>query len=145
MLEVKFYTAVEDELLAFAVIVAKYKDKWVFCKHKDRSTYEVPGGRREKGEEILETAKRELFEETGAVEYDLRPIAIYSVTGKDGGIVQPMESYGMLYYATIYRFDSLPEYEIEEIVLMEDYPENWTYPLIQPFLMERVLSVINNS
>ena len=65
MLEVKFHDNVSDELLKFAVIISKTNGKWVFCKHKERETYEVPGGRREVGESILETAKRELVEETG--------------------------------------------------------------------------------
>ena len=47
MLEVKFYDQVEDNLLKFAVIVSKTEGKWVFCKHKDRDTYEVPGGNRD--------------------------------------------------------------------------------------------------
>ena len=66
MLEVKFYDSVDDFLLKFAVIVSQSNGKWVFCKHKERDTYEVPGGHREAGESILETAKRELQEETGA-------------------------------------------------------------------------------
>ena len=65
MVEVKFYDNVADELLKFAVIISKTDNKWVFCKHKERETYEVPGGHREPGESILETAKRELQEETG--------------------------------------------------------------------------------
>ena len=66
MLKVKFYDTVNDELLKFAVIISQSNGKWVFCKHKERDTYEVPGGHREAGENILETAKRELQEETGA-------------------------------------------------------------------------------
>lgn len=30
-------------------------NKWVFCKHKERETYEVPGGHRESGETITDT------------------------------------------------------------------------------------------
>ena len=41
--EVKFYDTVNDELLKFAVIIAQSNAKWVFCKHKERDTYEVPG------------------------------------------------------------------------------------------------------
>ena len=48
-LEVKFYDTVNDELLKFAVIVSQSNGKWVFCKHKERDTYEVPGGHEELG------------------------------------------------------------------------------------------------
>lgn len=44
MLKVSFYHNIDDSLLKFAVIVSKSQGKWVFCKHKDRSTYECPGG-----------------------------------------------------------------------------------------------------
>lgn len=74
MIEVKFYENVDDSLLKFAVIIAKTNGKWVFCKHKERDTYEMPGGRREAGETILETAKRELREETGAIDFTLKPV-----------------------------------------------------------------------
>ena len=82
MVEVKFYDKVEDSLLKFAVIIAKTEGKWIFCKHKERDTLEVPGGHREAGETILETAKRELKEETGAVDFHIRPVCVYSVKGK---------------------------------------------------------------
>lgn len=47
MVEVKFYDEADDRLLKFAVIIAKTDNKWVFCKHRERETYEVPGGHRE--------------------------------------------------------------------------------------------------
>lgn len=59
MLEVKFYDTADNSLLKFAVIISKSDNKWVFCKHKERNTFEVPGGHREHGESILDTAKRE--------------------------------------------------------------------------------------
>ena len=65
MLEVRFYDKIEDSQLDFAVIIARTGKKWVFCKHKERDTYEVPGGHREAGETIEEAANRELKEETG--------------------------------------------------------------------------------
>lgn len=33
-MEVKFYDVIDDDLLKFAVVIAKYKGKMVFCKHK---------------------------------------------------------------------------------------------------------------
>ena len=80
MVEVRFYDKVNDALLKFAVIIARSNGKWVFCKHKDRNTYEIPGGHREPGEDIMETARRELYEETGALEFTLKPAFVYSVT-----------------------------------------------------------------
>ena len=44
MLEVNFYDTVDDDLLKFAVIISQSNGKWVMCKHKERDTYEVPGG-----------------------------------------------------------------------------------------------------
>ena len=61
--EVKFYDSVDDSLLKFAVILAKKDGQWIFCKHRDRDTFEVPGGHREPGEDIIDTAKRELYED----------------------------------------------------------------------------------
>ena len=42
MLEVNFYDNVADELLKFAVIISKSNGKWVYVKHKERDTFEVP-------------------------------------------------------------------------------------------------------
>ena len=81
-MQVNFYDKIEDELLKFAVIISKHNGKWVFCKHKERNTYEIPGGHREPNEDILETARRELREETGALLFDIAPICVYSVVGK---------------------------------------------------------------
>lgn len=52
IVEVKFYDSITDELLKFAVIISKSNGKWVFCKHKERDTYEVPGGHREENEAL---------------------------------------------------------------------------------------------
>lgn len=142
MLTVKFYEEIEDSLLQFAVIVARSDKQWVICKHKDRDTYEVPGGHREPGELIGDTAKRELNEETGAVDFALKPICVYSVSGSDSAVSNLEETYGMLYYADIYKFDVLPDYEMEQVILTKELPTKWTYPLIQPKLLEKVLPEI---
>ena len=136
MLEVKFYDQIADNLLKFAVIISKTEGKWVFCKHKDRDTYEVPGGHREFGESIMDTAKRELMEETGATEFDIKPICVYSVKGKTRvNENADDESFGMLFIADIVSFEELHS-EIEEILITDTLVENWTYPLIQPKLIE---------
>ena len=130
MLAVKFYEDVKDELLRFAVVIAKHDGKWVFCKHKERETLEFPGGHRETGELILETAKRELMEE-----FEIRPICVYSVTGKTRVNETGEEAFGGLFYAEIASFGEIHS-EMEKIVLCDALPENQTYPEIQPALLK---------
>lgn len=136
MIEVKFYDQVADELLKFAVIISKTNGKWVFCKHKERDTYEVPGGHREENENILETAKRELKEETGALNFTVSPICVYSVTGKNKVNETGEETYGMLFFADIKSFENELHSEMEKVLITDTLVENWTYPLIQPKLIE---------
>ena len=132
--EVRFYETAEDSLVKFAVILARSKGKWVFCKHRERTTLEVPGGHREPGETVDEAAARELREETGAKEFTIRPVCIYSVVRDDAE-----ESFGGLYAAEIKSFEEIHS-EIEEIVLTDDPPKgNWTYPEIQPELFEEAV------
>jgi len=132
VLEVKFYEQVDDELLKFAVILSRTQGKWVFCKHRERTTYEIPGGHREPGETIRETAERELKEETGAVEFDMKTVGVYSVKTEEN------ETFGMLFAAEIFLFEDIHS-EIESILITDDLVEQWTYPLIQPRLLEEAI------
>lgn len=138
-MEVNFYKNINDELLKFAVIIAKHQGKWVFCKHKERDTYEIPGGHREQGESIIEAAKRELTEETGAIDFKIEPICVYSVTGKNRVNETGEETFGFLFYADIYSFSGKLYSEIERIKLFDELPEKWTYPLIQPALIKEFI------
>lgn len=132
-MEVKFWDRAEQRQLEFVVIVSRHNGKWVFCKHKERSTYECPGGHIEPGETAETAARRELYEETGAGEYSLNSIGIYSVRENDG-----TETFGALFAADIRRFGELPAaFEMERITLFEKLPDSWTYPLIQPIILKR--------
>lgn len=45
------------------------------------------------------------------------------------------ETFGMLFIADIFSFQALHS-EIERILISEELVDNWTYPLIQPKLIE---------
>lgn len=51
----------------YVVILSEYKGKILLSRHRDRNTWETQGGHIEKGETPMEAAKRELFEESGAI------------------------------------------------------------------------------
>ncbi|WP_379145459.1 NUDIX domain-containing protein [Paenibacillus sp. sgz500992] len=130
--------SINYDKLEYAVIVAKYKNEWLLVKHKERETWEIPGGKRELHEQIDEAAKRELFEETGATSFIIVPICVYSVEqeAKD-------ESFGMLFYSDVYEIGQLPESEIGEVSLFSSLPSQLTYPKIQPFLFLKVREEID--
>ena len=130
-MEVKLYkNQIEDNLLEFAVIIARYQNKWIFCRHKERTTYEIPGGHREAGESIIDAAKRELIEETGAVEFVLDWLCDYSVQSNN------KINYGRVFIADVIQIGVLPDLEIAEIRITEELPQNWTYPDIQKKFIE---------
>lgn len=134
-MSVNFYDKVNDDLLKFAVIVSKSNGKWVLCKHKNRDTLEIPGGHREPNENIIDTAKRELIEETGAVDFNLNPVCVYSVTEENN--FNGNETFGLLCYAEIYSFGEIHS-EIEKTTITNELPTNWTYPTIQPYLIKEL-------
>ncbi len=127
MISVNFYdkNEIDEEQIKFSVITAFYQDKLIVVRHKDRLTWEIPGGHKEEDETSEETAKRELFEETGATTFDLEWICTYSVN-RDG----EEKSYGQLFLAHVNELGELPESEIVEIKLVNDLPEDLTYPAI---------------
>ena len=139
-MKVNFYkfNEIEDDKLKFAVIMARYMNQWIFVKHKERDTWEIPGGHREEKESIKETANRELREETGAIKFKLNAISVYSVVKEKNDTHDYDESYGALFFADIEEVGQLPNLEIGEICLFSKQPKNLTYPLIQPHLFNKV-------
>ena len=132
---VRFYDECPaDVSIKYAVIVAQYHGKWILCRHKDRKTWEIPGGHREMNEKPEQTAARELWEETGALKAKISPVCAYSFC-----------DYGMLYYADVPELGSIPDgSEIAETGCFARLPDELTYPHIQPALFEKVQSWLKN-
>jgi len=137
-MKIDFYDleVVNDIELKFAVICAMFQGKWVYVRHRERKSWEIPGGHREQGESILAAAKRELFEETGAKKFELTPICDYSADN----LVN--KQFGRLYFANIIEIGELPNSEIGEMRLFDTLPDHLTYPEILPSLHEKTLEFL---
>lgn len=124
----------EDKKIKFSVICARYEGKWILCRHRERTTWEIPGGHIEEGETPLGA----LFEETGAKDFEIYPLTPYCVE------IDGEKSYGKLFFADVTVLGNIPEdSEIKEISLFDSLPQELTYPEIQPYLYEYATENIN--
>lgn len=130
--------SIEESKLIYVVIAAIEKGKWVFVRHRDRSTWEMPAGHIEAGENADQAAERELQEETGATKSSLEHLCDYQVT-----VNEKTES-GRLYVAEIHERESLLEYEIGEVRLASDLPSSLTYPKVQTVLFEHAKELLRS-
>lgn len=118
----------------FVVVFARYKEKWVFCKHKKRTTWETAGGHIEPGETPLAAAKRELYEETGAVDFTITPLCDYWACDEPHETKNIGWANGAVFLAEIQTMGDMPESEMEKTALFDSLPQDLTYPDITPVL-----------
>jgi len=108
---------IDSDLIQYVVMIAEYNDQIIIIRNKQRKLWELPGGKREPNEDLIQAASRELYEETGAVRFELIPFAVYLMNG----------SYGMMFFANVNELDELPNYEIAEIQFVDSLPDNLLY------------------
>ena len=108
----------------YVVVLSEYNGKILLSRHKNRTTWETQGGHIENGEESIDAAKRELFEESGAVDFDIYPLCDYRAGDKETNDF----ANGVVFRAVIKTLSELPESEMAEVKEFDTLPENLTYP-----------------
>lgn len=116
----------------FVVIFSRYRGKLILSRHKDRATWETQGGHIEPGEAPEAAARRELWEESGARDFDLEPVCVYWAGDEESG------AWGAVFFADIRTIGPLPPSEMAEVKLFDTLPENVTYPGITPVIYRQV-------
>lgn len=105
----------------------------LLSRHKERTTWETQGGHIEPGETPLEAARRELYEESGAVKFEIAPFCDYWAGNAETG----EGANGMVFTAHIARLAAIPESEMAEVRTFARLPDNLTYPAITPVLFAK--------
>ena len=123
----------EDAQMTVAIVVPRYRGKWVFCRRKNSGGWEFPGGHRETGENLEQTARRELWEETGVTQAAFHAVSSYQLGG----------GYGMLFFAEVECMEALPQgSEMAEVSVRQTLPEMFAYENL-PVFYDRVQAWLN--
>ncbi|WP_164779618.1 NUDIX hydrolase [Paenibacillus kobensis] len=121
---------IDASLLKYVILFAEYGNQLILIRHRERAVWELPGGKIEAGESIHEAAGRELYEESGAIDFSLTPIGIYELNG----------TYGAVLHAKVDQLGPLPESEIAEVRLNEGLPIGLNYGDIYYDMYDRWLA-----
>jgi len=123
----------------FTVVFARYRDKWLYCRAKNREGFEPAGGHIENGESPLECAKRELIEETGAVAFDITPAFDYQFW-----FAPAVWNSGQIFFANISELGELPpDFEMAEVRLFDAMPDVMRFPYGLPQMYEKMQMWLN--
>ena len=110
----------------YVVVASRYQGKILLSRHRERTTWETQGGHIEPGESPLDAACRELHEESGAVDFDIRPVFDYWAGDESGS------ASGVVFLADIRELGPMLDSEMAEVHAFDKLPENVTYPAITP-------------
>lgn len=116
----------------YVVMLSRYQGKYLLSRHKGRSTWELQGGHIEPGETPEQAARRELYEESGALCFELVPLCDYC--GEEPG--RNNAGSGMVFEVNIHMLGSMPEFEMDTVQSFESIPDELTYPEITAAIMK---------
>ncbi|MDP4086285.1 MAG: NUDIX domain-containing protein, partial [Bacillota bacterium] len=87
IVELSFIGHPFKETVGHVLVICQYEDGWLCTHHKNRGI-EFPGGKIECGETLEQAAKREVYEETGAIISTLVQLGEYRVEDPKGPFVK---------------------------------------------------------
>ncbi|MGN0996165.1 MAG: NUDIX domain-containing protein [Candidatus Ventricola sp.] len=116
--------------LQYVVVLSHCGGRILLSRHRERTTWETQGGHIEPGETPEQAARRELYEESGALRYAITPLCDY--WAGDGQIGKGAS--GRVFAAEIEELGPLPASEMAEARLFDALPDELTYPAITPVL-----------
>lgn len=119
--------------LKYVVVLSRCGGRILLSRHRARTTWETQGGHIEPGETPEQAARRELYEESGAVRYAMTALCDYWAGDEQTGV----GASGRVFTAEIEELGPLPESEIAEVRLFDALPDELTYPAITPVLFAR--------
>ena len=113
----------------YVVVCSLYQGHWLLSRHKMRDTWETQGGHIETNETSMDTARRELYEESGITDADIYPVCDYYGYDDYG------HANGVVFLAVVHKLGRLPESEMQATELFSELPANLTYPQTTPVLI----------
>lgn len=122
------------ERYRYVVVLSACQGGILLSRHRARMTWETQGGHIEPGETPEEAARRELFEESGAIDFALRPLCDYWAGDEETG----EGANGQVFAAEVFALGPIPESEMAETRVFNALPGNLTYPAITPVLFARL-------
>jgi 8-oxo-dGTP diphosphatase len=117
------YIAGSLDDIKYVWMITKHNGKFVLSFHRKSQKWDHVGGHVEKDETPLAAAKRELFEETGAIDFDIYPVFDHKAFREDGSF-----NNGRTYFVNVREFSDLPDgSEMDKIGIFDEIPENFRY------------------
>lgn len=105
----------DGKVLGAGVILINENQSILFCQRSDNQGWCFPGGKVDEGETFLQTAKRELLEETGIIADDLELVGTINSASEIHGEFRDVES--KIWASKNYRFTKaslMPNFEITD-------------------------------